>query len=64
MANMGYCRFQNTLSDLRDCDAHMDDTVSSDEDRARQRLIKLCRNIANNYDDEYTNTEDEDEEDE
>jgi hypothetical protein len=43
----------------------MDDEVSNDEDRARQRLIKLCRNITNNYDDDYTNTEKyEDEEDE
>lgn len=25
MANMGYCRFRNTLNDLRDCHEHMDD---------------------------------------
>lgn len=25
MSNMAYCRFQNTLEDLRDCYAHWDD---------------------------------------
>ena len=31
MANMGYCRFENTLSDLRDCLNHLDDEVESRE---------------------------------
>ena len=47
MANMSYCRFQNTLSDLEDCHDHIDDPVaSSNEQKARQRLIELCKDIA------------------
>lgn len=46
MANMGYCRFQNTVEDLRDCVNHLHDELSPDEERARQRLVELCRRIA------------------
>jgi len=55
MANMSYCRFQNTLSDLRDCYAHLydglddsdkEDKLSDSESSARKRLIELCRRIA------------------
>ncbi|MCK7461146.1 MAG: hypothetical protein MZU84_03315 [Sphingobacterium sp.] len=47
MANMGYCRFSNTLHDLRDCYEHMDDEDLSDsESEARERLIEVCREIA------------------
>ena len=47
MANMGYCRFQNTLQDLRDCYEHMGDDLSDDEKPARYRLLKLCERLAN-----------------
>lgn len=47
MSNMSYCRFQNTLQDLRDCYEHLQDSdLSDDEDRARRRLINLCIDIA------------------
>ena len=47
MSNMAYCRFQNTLNDLRDCYEHLDDKFESeDEERARASLMKLCRKIA------------------
>lgn len=47
MPNMSYCRFQNTLDDLRECYRHVwDDEISADEERARAELIKLCRMIA------------------
>ena len=51
MSNMSYCRFQNTLADLRDCDDYMEETVdlSEEEKKARERLIKLCAKIAANY---------------
>lgn len=53
MANMSYCRFQNTLGDLRDCyeSEGMDDPeVLSDEERkARERLVALCVEIADDY---------------
>ena len=46
MPNMSYCRFQNTLSDLRDCRANLDDLdLSTYEKEARAALIKLCQNI-------------------
>ncbi len=46
MSNMSYCRFQNTLADLRDCHDHIyDDDLSEDEERARKRLIKICCDI-------------------
>jgi hypothetical protein len=56
MSNMSYCRFRNTLSDLRDCVDHIDDEVETDEEEglsqeeasAREKLIELCRWIANN----------------
>ena len=52
MANMSYCRFQNTLIDLRDCYENMDDEdVSSEEARAREDLIKMCTDIAADFGD-------------
>lgn len=30
MPNMSYCRFSNTLGDLRDCVEHLDDSVEED----------------------------------
>ena len=52
MANMSYCRYQNTLSDLNDCywamtDDNPDDGVKLDqyEQRAKEQLIERCREI-------------------
>ena len=45
MSNMSYCRFQNTLEDVRDCYDHMDDELSEEEQLARDKLITLCRMI-------------------
>jgi hypothetical protein len=53
MGNMGYCRFHNTLSDLRDCYDHIDDDdLSEEEERARKRLIELCKEIASEFENE------------
>jgi hypothetical protein len=50
MANMSYCRFQNTLSDLRDCEEHIDDNdLSESEKRAKEKLINLCKKIAEDF---------------
>jgi len=61
MGNMSYCRFENTLSDLRDCADHMDDKDDFDEDsdndnmlsesetEAKRKLIELCSQIASDY---------------
>ena len=52
MPNMSYCRFQNTLNDLRDCLEALQnqDKLSADEARAAKRLISVASEIA-----EYTN---------
>lgn len=48
MSNMSYCRFENTLNDLRDCYEHLDDEkLLKEEQRARELLISLCIIIAN-----------------
>lgn len=50
--NMSYCRFQNTLQDLRDCQENMDDSeLSPEEKRARKQLIDVCWRIAQDYGD-------------
>jgi len=50
---LGYCRFINTLSDLRDCYEHIDDDdLSEYEAEAKEDLIALCQKIeANKYSD-------------
>jgi len=49
MANMSYCRFQNTLEDLRACyDVIKEDDfedMSQEEKKAKAELIGLCGNI-------------------
>lgn len=52
MSNMGYCRFQNTLSDLSDClegvrEALSGEELSNEETRAAVRLVMLCGKIVN-----------------
>ena len=57
MGNMSYCRFENTLGDLRDCydnweamdQREEDDPPSSEELNARTRLKELCQDIVDNY---------------
>lgn len=53
MGNMAYCRFQNTLGDLRDCYDNWDekDSLSLEEEKARNKLIKLCEKIASDFGD-------------
>mgnify|MGYP003596457602 CR=1 FL=1 len=55
MPNMSYCRFRNTVEDLRDCYRNMDldeERADPEEVRARQRLIELCQVIAADYADD------------
>ena len=50
---MGYCRFQNTYRDLVDCYEHLwDGNYSLEEEKYRGFLIKLCKDIAGETDDE------------
>ena len=60
MANMSYCRFHNTLTDLFDCENALDDfldndenVISSEEERRKaKRLIQLCHEIADRWEPE------------
>ncbi len=57
MANMNYCRFENTYHDLQDCYDNWDEgTLSKTEEKFRQRILDLCRDIL------LENDDDEDEE--
>lgn len=50
--NMSYCRFQNTLSDLKDCfDNLPNKDLSRDEANAFAQLVLLAKNIAESYED-------------
>ena len=52
MGNMSYCRFRNTLNDLRDLEEEFtDDTISKDEHEARWQLLKLMRKLVREYED-------------
>jgi len=60
MANMEYCRFENTYKDLRDCyDALRNfgledyyDEASNSEKEYIHKLINLCRTISDRFADE------------
>jgi hypothetical protein len=52
MGNMAHCRFENTVYDLADCYTALDeiplDELSDTERRYAIHLVRLCKNI---YDD-------------
>lgn len=54
MANMSYCRFENTLSDLQDCaDAlYEGKPLSGRERECAKELIRLCKEIADDFESE------------
>ena len=45
MANMSYCRFENTYRDLLDCLSAMNDQLSDREKGYRDRLVDVCKEI-------------------
>lgn len=53
MGNMSYCRFENTCEDLQDCyDALAEKDISElskSEQIYAKKLIKMCRNIADDF---------------
>ena len=64
MANMSYCRFQNTFGDLDDCKENLFKKLSRSENAYRDRLIELCQEIiemAEDVDFEDIQNEEEDE---
>jgi len=63
MANMSYCRFENTFRDLLDCYNNLDESVNSKtEQNFRERLIGLCKDIVDEYGDVEFNDDEDDEE--
>ena len=65
MANMSYCRFQNTLQDLRDCYYNVESSLTGAEFHAREGLIELCKSIAEEFGDvNFSEERDEDDVDE
>lgn len=54
MANMPHCRFRNTVESLRSCYDALDceEELSAEEERAKERLIKMCGNLAADYGDD------------
>ncbi len=56
--NMSYCRFENTLAALRECDAALAEScdplseLSDSERKAAIKLLKLCRTIADDFEHE------------
>ena len=59
MSNMSYCRFRNTLADLKDCYDNWDSLdyrdegvpPSSEELTARTKVKELCQDIVDDYGD-------------
>jgi len=52
MSNMSYCRFQNTYKDLEDCYENWDNNLDEDEveeKEAKKKLLKLCKDIVEDY---------------
>ena len=48
MANMNYCKFENTFNDLQDCyDTMIEgiDNLSQSEKKYHDMMIKLCQDI-------------------
>jgi len=53
MGNMSYCRFENTYGDLKDCYDALEekslDELSEKEKKYAKKLIKMCKDIADDF---------------
>lgn len=67
MSNMSYCMFENTLSDLEDCKDALSNYAlnlenlldkSESEREATIALVRLCREIADEFEDDASIAED------
>jgi len=48
--NMSYCKFENTLAALRECeDSIFTPCENEREERARIQLLDLCQSIGDDY---------------
>ena len=51
MPNMSYCRFENTMRDLRDCLNHINNEAENNHDEeARWEMIQLFTEVAEEFD--------------
>ena len=66
MSNMSYCRFQNTVSDLRDCVEAIayNPPTSAEEIAAAKRMAKLCEEFLENFDADALEVDEDTDEDE
>ena len=62
MANMSYCRFENTYSDLSDCVCALNDgkEISEREMYYATNMCKLCEEFIEAFDSYEPKTEEED----
>jgi len=62
MANMSYCRFENTTQDMDDCiealeehgwdlDEMMENASSKFEAKAMKKFVELCKDVADGFED-------------
>ena len=51
MSNMSYCRFENTLADLKDCEEALDlgRKLSDSEQEAFKEMLEVCERLASNF---------------
>lgn len=50
MANMNYCKFENTAIDLLDCLEYFDESdLSKTEQAGRDEIIEMAQEIVRNY---------------
>ncbi len=48
---MSYCRFENTMADLKDCLRHIaEDAENHFDEASRQEMLELFRVIGEDYD--------------
>lgn len=63
MANMAYCRFENTYKDLIDCYEALQnseiESLSESEKKYAIKLIKMCRDVSDEFLDEADDFSDE-----
>jgi hypothetical protein len=63
MGNMSYCMFENTFTDLKDCRKRLINTefskLSDSEKEYRNNLIKLCKEISENFETKEINETEE-----
>ena len=46
---MSYCRFENTVRDLQDCYENWNDATSESEIKARAKILKIARDLVDDF---------------